>query len=136
MWRYTYNLAGLFETPALPAASVDVSPDRLDVEKRITAARRRQKNVLSQHDCRAILKNYGIGIWPLPRISAQSLHVYLRIGSFVDPLFGPVLYFASAMGPEGIAGDVALGLPPLNSNLAVRMMEQTDVYSIIKKWAK
>ncbi len=51
----------------------------------------------------------------------------LILGSSVDAQFGPVILFGSGGQMVEVYGDRALALPPLNSTLAVRLMEQTKI---------
>ena len=59
----------------------------------------------------------------------------LIIGSTLDPQFGPVLLFGSGGRFLDFYKDRALALPPLNMTLARRAMEQTNVYSALKRCA-
>ena len=52
----------------------------------------------------------------------------LIIGSSLDPQFGPVLLFGTGGQLVEVFKDRALALPPLNTTLARRMMEQTKIY--------
>lgn len=56
----------------------------------------------------------------------------LIIGSSVDSQFGPVLLFGMGGQLVEVFEDKALGLPPLNSTLATRMMETTRIYKALK----
>ena len=56
----------------------------------------------------------------------------LILGSSVDPQFGPVLLFGSGGQLVEVYRDRALGLPPLNTTLARRMMERTKVFAALK----
>jgi acetyltransferase len=56
----------------------------------------------------------------------------LILGSSVDPQFGPVLLFGSGGQLVEVYRDRALALPPLNTTLAQRMMEQTRVFTALK----
>jgi acetyltransferase len=56
----------------------------------------------------------------------------LIIGSSLDPQFGPVLLFGTGGQLVEVFKDRALALPPLNSTLARRMMEQTKIYKALK----
>lgn len=56
----------------------------------------------------------------------------LIIGSSLDPQFGPVLLFGSGGQLVEVFRDRAIGLPPLNTTLARRMMEQTLIYKALK----
>jgi acetyltransferase len=69
----------------------------------------------------------GVTVQPMIRETGTELIV----GSFVDPQFGPVLSF----GPGGtlveVLDDRSLGLPPLNTTLARRMMERTRIHGLL-----
>ena len=56
----------------------------------------------------------------------------LILGSNVDPLFGPVILFGSGGQLVEVYRDRALALPPLNTTLAVRVMELTRVYTALQ----
>lgn len=56
----------------------------------------------------------------------------LILGSSVDPQFGPVLLFGMGGQLVEVFKDRALALPPLNINLARRMMEKTRIYEALK----
>jgi acetyltransferase len=56
----------------------------------------------------------------------------LIVGSSPDPQFGPVLLFGTGGTLVEVFRDRALGLPPLNTTLARRMMERTKIYTALK----
>jgi acetyltransferase len=56
----------------------------------------------------------------------------LIIGSSVDSQFGPVLLFGLGGQLVEVFRDRALGLPPLTTTLARRMMERTRVFQVLK----
>jgi acetyltransferase len=56
----------------------------------------------------------------------------LILGSSVDPQFGPVLLFGSGGQLVEVYRDSALALPPLNTTLAQRLMEQTQIFKALK----
>ncbi|PEN07888.1 acetyl CoA synthetase subunit alpha [Longimonas halophila] len=56
----------------------------------------------------------------------------LIIGSSVDAQLGPVLLFGTGGSLVEVFEDRALGLPPLNTTLARRMMEQTRIYEALQ----
>jgi acetyltransferase len=56
----------------------------------------------------------------------------LILGSSVDPQFGPVLLFGSGGQLVEVYRDRALALPPLNTTLAQRFMEQTKISKALK----
>jgi acetyltransferase len=56
----------------------------------------------------------------------------LIVGSIVDPQFGPVVVFGSGGHLVDVYADRALALTPLNTTLALRMMEQTRIFKAFK----
>ena len=56
----------------------------------------------------------------------------LILGSSVDSQFGPVMLFGSGGQLVEVYRDRALALPPLNTTLAQRMMEQTRIFTALK----
>jgi acetyltransferase len=56
----------------------------------------------------------------------------LILGSSIDAQFGPVILFGSGGVMVEVYRDLALALPPLNTTLAQRMMEQTRIHSALK----
>ncbi|MCA9887953.1 MAG: bifunctional acetate--CoA ligase family protein/GNAT family N-acetyltransferase [Anaerolineae bacterium] len=55
----------------------------------------------------------------------------LIIGSSVDPQFGPVLLFGTGGSLVEVFKDRSLGLPPLTTTLARRMVEQTKIFKAL-----
>jgi acetyltransferase len=70
----------------------------------------------------------GATIQPMVRIEGYEL----ILGSSVDPQFGPVLLFGSGGQLVEVYRDRALALPPLNTTLARRFMEQTKIFAALK----
>ena len=56
----------------------------------------------------------------------------LIVGSSLDPQFGPVMLFGTGGQLVEVFKDRALALPPLNSTLARRMMEQTKIFKALQ----
>ena len=56
----------------------------------------------------------------------------LILGSSIDAQFGPVLLFGLGGQLVEVFKDRALGLPPLTTTLARRMMEQTRIFTALK----
>ncbi len=56
----------------------------------------------------------------------------LIVGSSIDVQFGPVLLFGSGGQLVEVYRDRALGLPPLNTTLARRLMERTQIYEALQ----
>lgn len=202
MWRYTYNLKGLYETPR--ALADEVAPDRLSVETIIQTARQDGRSLLTEDESKQLLAAYGIPIVETRVATAEeeaveaakaigfpiALKLYsktithktdvggvklnlsdadavrqayraiatsvtekagaehflgvtvqpmikldgyeLILGSSLDPQFGPVLLFGLGGQMVEVFKDRALALPPLNTTLARRMMEQTNIYKALQ----
>ena len=202
MWRYSYNLRGLYETPVLPSTDADL--DRTAAETVIARARRSGRTILTEVESKQLLSAYGIPTVPtfpayseeeavlraqeigfpvvVKLLSETITHktdvggVYLNVrdvdavrtaylsvansvreqaktedflgvslqpmvkldgyelilGSSVDLQFGPVLLFGTGGQLVEIFQDKALALPPLNTTLALRMMEQTKVFAALR----
>ncbi len=199
MWKYSYNLRGLYETPSLAAGSMEDAPERPLASRIIQAARETGRTLLSEFESKQVLAAYGIptvdtrvagseeeavkcaqeigypvvlklhshtlthkaqvggvrlslsdesavrrayreiessvrdwagakgflGVTVQPMIARRGFELIL--GSSVDAQFGPVLVFGSGGQLVEVFRDRSLALPPLNTTLARRMMEQTRV---------
>jgi acetyltransferase len=204
MWRYTYNLRGLYETPALADQSELDSTSRNQAGQIIQKARESGRVLLNEVESKQLLSLYGIPTVPThaaasedeaAAIAAQlGFPVVLKVlsetithktdvggvklnlqnegavrsayraiqssvsqkvsadkfsgvtvqpmvkfdgydlilGSSVDPQFGPVILFGSGGLLVEVYRDRALALPPLNTTLAQRMMEQTKIFAALK----
>ncbi len=60
MWRYNYNLRGLYETPSLSIESDENAPDRATVEQIIKTARAAGQTILNEFDSKKLLAAYHI----------------------------------------------------------------------------
>jgi acetyltransferase len=203
MWRYSYNLRGLYETPVQPAPS-DHGLDRGNAEHLIRCVRDAGRTILTEVESKELLKIYGIptvetvtaltedeaaqqaqrigypvvlkllsetithktdvggvqldvrddaavrkafrniqtsvsekvgiehflGVTVQPMVKLDGYE--LIIGSSVDPQFGPVLLFGAGGQLVELFKDRALALPPLNTTLARRMIEQTKVFEALQ----
>ncbi|MBD2338516.1 bifunctional acetate--CoA ligase family protein/GNAT family N-acetyltransferase [Calothrix sp. FACHB-156] len=69
----------------------------------------------------------GVTVQPMVKTHGYEL----IIGSSLDPQFGPVLLFGTGGQLVEVFQDRAIALPPLNSTLARRMMEQTQIYKAL-----
>lgn len=71
-----------------------------------------------------------IGVTVQPMVQKKGYEVI--IGGKTDPIFGPVVLFG--MGGVGVElfKDYSTGLPPLNTTLIRRMMEETKIYKLLK----
>ncbi len=203
MWRYSYVLRGLYETPVLRGES-DEGTDRARAKKILERAREAGRTLLTEVESKGLLAAYGLptvqteiavceddavtkaaeigypvvlkllsetithktdvggvqlnlrdpdavrrayrGIEASVREKAGDGHFQgvtvqpmlkldgyeLIVGSSVDSQFGPVLLFGSGGQLVEVFKDRALALPPLNTTLARRMMEQTNVLTALE----
>ena len=70
----------------------------------------------------------GVTVQPMVKLDGYEL----ILGSSIDPQFGPVLLFGSGGQLVEVYKDSALALPPLNTTLAQRLMEQTQIFKALK----
>jgi acetyltransferase len=211
MWRYSYNLKAIYETPAILADQEDI-PDRALVDSVLQKVRQENRNILTEFESKQILAAYGIptvdtriatsaddavacaeaigfpvvlklfsetithktdvggvqlnlrdadavrrayeaikgsvetwgksqgrssveedflGVTVQPMINLNDSYE-LIIGSSPDPQFGPVLLFGQGGQMVEVLKDRAIALPPLNTTLARRLMEQTKIYKALQ----
>lgn len=71
------------------------------------------------------------GVTVQPMISSKDGYE-LILGSSTDAQFGPVLLFGSGGQLVEVFKDRSLALPPLNTTLARRMMEQTKIWTALQ----
>jgi acetyltransferase len=71
----------------------------------------------------------GVTVQPMIKLSDAY---ELIIGSSIDPQFGPVVLFGMGGSLVEVFKDRALGLPPLNTTLARRMIERTKIFQALK----
>ncbi len=106
----------------------DVGGVRLDLrdEEAVRGAFRSIKNaVLAQGGAAAF---DGVTVQPLVRLDG----VEAILGSHTDPQFGPVILFGTGGRMVEVYRDRALGLPPLNTTLARRLMERTKIFKVLQ----
>jgi acetyltransferase len=202
MWRYSYNLRGLYETPVIRDRG---DPDRAVAEHIVERVRAGGRTILSEIESEQLLAAYYIPVadarvalneeeaaaaaetigFPvvlklhsktvthkraaggvrLSLCSGQAVRqayqairdnvttkfgqehflgvtvqamistadkYELIVGSGVDPQFGPVLLFGAGGPLVEICPDRAMALPPLNTTLARRFIEQTKIAAALK----
>ena len=202
MWRYAYNLRGLYETPSPNAAAFQ--PNRARASDILSSVRNSGRTILTEYESKKLLEAYGIPSVPTEIAENEEaaaaaaailgypvvlkLHSFtithktdvggvilnlpdaasvrqafrqirndvqtiagqghfqgvtvqpfakhegyeLILGSSIDPQFGPVLLFGTGGQLVEVFEDRSLALPPLNTTLARRMMEQTRIYKALK----
>jgi acetyltransferase len=83
----------------------------------------------------AVTEKYGpehfLGVTVQPMVDLSDGYE-LIVGSSPDSQFGPVLLFGTGGTLVEVFKDRALGLPPLNTTLARRMMERTKIYRALQ----
>ncbi len=203
MWRYAYNLKGIYETPSIPQHA-DAALHRGNAESIIRDVRQSGRTILTEFESKQLLKCYdiptvetrvavteqealqaaeeigypivlklysltithktdvggvqlnlrdaqgvktafngikqavtekagaehfqGVTVQPMAKLDGYEL----IIGSSLDSQFGPVILFGTGGQLVEVFKDRALALPPLNSTLALRMMEQTNIFKALK----
>jgi acetyltransferase len=205
MWKSSYNLRGIYETPVLPTLTCDVNTRNCaKVENIIQAAKTAKRTILTEFESKEILAAYGIPIvagciaesadkavecaenlgYPVVlklysqtithktdvggvqlnlqnaesvKLAYQNIETSVKqkakaadflgvtvqpmiktdgyeliIGSSLDPQFGPVLLFGAGGQLVEVFQDSSIALPPLNTTLARRMMEQTKIYKALQ----
>ena len=200
MWRYTYNLRGIYETPSLAGGDGEVHDRARDLLADVRDAGRtlltesESKNLLAAYEIpttktrvardveeatdhageigypvvlklhsetithktdvggveldladadavrqaferirNAVIEHEGggfDGVTVQPMVSTKGYELIL--GSSLDPQFGPVVLFGSGGSLVEVYRDRALALPPLNTTLARRMMEETLISRALK----
>ncbi|HXP47811.1 MAG TPA: bifunctional acetate--CoA ligase family protein/GNAT family N-acetyltransferase, partial [Terriglobales bacterium] len=203
MWRYAYNLKGIYQTPSL-RSEPGQGHDRALADSIVRKVHETERTILTEYESKQLLAAYGIPTvrteiaenareaariageigYPVVlklysetithktdvggvllnlknadevRIAFDEIHSLVEqktgpgnflgvtvqpmakldgyeliIGSSIDTQFGPVLLFGAGGQLVEISKDSALALPPLNSTLARRMMEQTRIFTALK----
>jgi acetyltransferase len=75
-------------------------------------------------------KSHFLGVTVQPMASLKGYELIL--GSSIDSQFGPVILFGMGGTLVEVFKDSSLGIPPLNTTLARRMMEHTKIYNALK----
>jgi acetyltransferase len=93
------------------------------------AVRRAFREMAATVGQRAGIEHFqGVSVQPMVKLDGYEL----IIGSSLDAQFGPVLLFGTGGQLVEVFKDRALGLPPLNTTLARRMMEQTKILTALR----
>jgi acetyltransferase len=106
----------------------DVGGVKLDLPN-AAAVRKAYRSIQSSVTSKAGEKGFeGVTVQPMVRLEGYEL----ILGSNVDAVFGPVILFGSGGQLVEVYRDRALALPPLNTTLALRLMELTKIYGALK----
>ena len=204
MWRYTYNLRGLYETPAVIEGPEPAAEARTKVFDFVQHVRNGGRTMLNEFESKQLLASYGtpvvetrtagtedeavatasaigypvavkllsntiahktdvdgvrlglqnedqvrgafhsirgsvaekagarhfLGVTVQPMVRRDGYELIL--GSAIDAQFGPVILFGSGGVMVEVYCDRALALPPLNTTLAQRLMEQTKIFAALR----
>jgi acetyltransferase len=106
----------------------DVGGVKLDLPN-AAAVRKAFRSIQSSVSSKAGERAFkGVTVQPMVRPDGYEL----ILGSNVDPIFGPVILFGSGGQLVEVYRDRALALPPLNTTLALRLMELTRIYAALR----
>ena len=201
LWRYSYNLNGLYETPTLAEGDTNAASQALAL---IARAQSEGRTLLTEIESKQLLQSYsiqtvstrlassadeaaqlaaeigfpavlklnsftlthktdvggvklnllnadevrrafheietsvsesagaqhfqGVSVQPMVKMDGYELIA----GSSIDAQFGPVLLFGMGGQLVEVYKDRALALPPLNTTLARRLMEQTQIFKALQ----
>jgi acetyltransferase len=106
----------------------DVGGVKLGLNDEVAVRRAFQEIKSSVSEKTGVQHFAGVTVQPMVRLDGYEL----ILGSSVDAQFGPVLLFGSGGQLVEIYRDRALALPPLNTTLAHRLMEQTRIFTALK----
>jgi acetyltransferase len=81
MWRYTYNLRGIYETPE-EAGARDKGQGAREAEELVAAVRRSGRTILTEHESKRLLTAYGIPTVEthIARSEAEAVRLAERMG--------------------------------------------------------
>jgi acetyltransferase len=82
MWRYSYNLRALYETPSLPADEEEDTPDRAEAERIINTVRAARREILTEYESKRLLAAYRIPTVETHTANdeAQAVELAQRVG--------------------------------------------------------
>lgn len=127
MWRYTYNLSALYETPAIPKDSNERTTQRDVVDRILHMARAAGRTLLSEYDSKQILKAYGISVVETRVATTEDEAV-----SCAEGLGYPVVVklYSQTITHKTEVGGVQLNL---NTPVAVRRAWKSILASVTEK---
>lgn len=130
MWRHARNLTGIYETPSVIRDEFTAPMDVEAAREYLAGLRRDGVTVLNQEQSARVLGYYGIALEAETEPPEGAYR--LLVGSRIDKTFGPYMVFGIGGRMSVIYEDIALGLPPLTSVLAHRMMEESAVWRVVR----
>jgi acetyltransferase len=105
----------------------DVGGVRLNLKDE--AAVREAFHAISESVAKLAHQSDFLGVTVQPMVRAEGYELIL--GSSIDSQFGPVILFGSGGQLVEVYQDRAVGLPPLNTTLARRLMERTKIMTAL-----
>lgn len=111
----------------------DVGGVALDVEsdELVLAAAERMARRLREQRPWARLDGFNVE----PMVRRGTAHE-LRLGMAVDPRFGPVVFFGRGGAIVEVLREQVVALPPLNINLALRMIGESSVGALLQGYGR
>lgn len=147
LWRFTLGIRALYETPApTPQEFLTQNVRQQQAAAILQSALLQGRTQLARSEALALLQLYGIPATteteastfttrPLGQTDScthQPTQLPLRLELVSDPEFGPVLVFGTGGPLSDVLQDTSVGLPPLTSTLARRMIERTRISSALR----
>ena len=105
----------------------DVGGVRLNIRTELEAQSSYRRIMNAAREARPDAELLGVLVEPM-----VGRRYELLIGSKKDPIFGPVIVFGMGGVAVEVFKDLHMGLPPLNMNLAQRIIEETKIYKLLK----
>lgn len=127
MWRYTYNLRSLYETPMLPAGLTAGDPGRDQAAAIVAGVRAGGRTILTEVESKALLAAYGIPTVPTRVAHTEDEAVQLA-GAFGYPVV--VKIYSETITHKTDVGGVQLNLRDAD---AVRRAYQTISAAVTEK---
>ncbi len=108
MWRYTFSLRSLYETPTLPQGAEEGRIDPAAVEQIVAGARAANRTILTEVESKAVLAAYGI-----PTVPTRVAHSADEAASIAAELGFPavVKIYSETITHKTDVGGVKLDLP-------------------------
>ncbi|GBD39364.1 hypothetical protein HRbin37_01643 [bacterium HR37] len=70
-----------------------------------------------------------LGVTVQPMMMEKGFELIL--GAHKDPVFGPLILFGTGGSMAEFIRDIAIAIPPINSTLALRLMEKTRIFNLL-----
>lgn len=131
MGEYGRYRQALYETPLLAFDDAADALARRQVATLIHMAQAQQRLQFTPTEAAAVAGAYALGGTPPPGPAEDETTCPLRLASHLDAQLGPVLEFGVGGHLAAYLPQPALGLPPLTTTLAHRLIERSPVYAAL-----